>query len=80
MADVPSNLLHRLFNPPKRGEPGAPKCIDYVFVKESGRGLELTPVKAEVIQDWKEILDLSDHYPVAVTFQVTRTPRRPVSN
>lgn len=79
-ADVPSNALHAVFNPVKTGEPhGAPRCIDYVFVKQSGGGLELTPVKAEVIQDWKYArkkgpADLSDHYPVEVTFQVvTRT-------
>ncbi len=66
--------------------------IDYVFVKKSGGGLELKPVEAEVIRNWKyqhekkiternwwkypqekELLDLSDHYPVKVKFIVTRS-------
>jgi endonuclease/exonuclease/phosphatase family metal-dependent hydrolase len=56
--------------------------IDYVFVKKSGGGLELKPVEAEVIHDWKyqhtsiflkKLFDLSDHYPVKVKFMVTRT-------
>ena len=53
--------------------------IDYVFVKKSGGGLELKPVEAEVIHDWKyqhtrkKLFDLSDHYPVKVKLMVTRT-------
>jgi endonuclease/exonuclease/phosphatase family metal-dependent hydrolase len=53
--------------------------IDYIFVKKSGGGLELTSVEAEVLHDWKyeavwnKRADLSDHYPVKVKFKVTRT-------
>ncbi len=76
-AEMPSNLLHEKFNPPEKGKPhGAPNCLDYVFVKQSGGGLELRPGRARVIRDWTYetkpgvIADLSDHYPVTVTFQV----------
>jgi hypothetical protein len=45
-------------------------------VKESGVGFTLIPTEAYVISDWKyddgEVadMDLSDHYPVVVGFQI----------
>ncbi len=86
-----SGLMQKFFEP--NADPKMDRDrIDYVFVKKSGGGLELKPVEAEVIRNWKyqhekkiternwwkypqekELLDLSDHYPVKVKFIVTRT-------
>jgi len=49
-------------------------CIDYVFLRPNGSGLKLVPKSAKVITDWNygtDHIDLSDHYPVKVTFSVT---------
>ena len=73
--DGQKNELHKKFFPSSKTR----DRIDYVFVKKSGGGLELTPVEAEVLHDWKyeavwnKRADLSDHYPVKVKFKVTRT-------
>ncbi len=54
------------------------KCLDYVFYKPSGSGLTLEPIAAKVITNWTYLspygsnMDLSDHYPLLVTFKVTR--------
>jgi endonuclease/exonuclease/phosphatase family metal-dependent hydrolase len=47
------NLLYQLFNPRKGPKSRPPDILDYVFVKESGGGLQLTPVEAGVPRDWK---------------------------
>jgi len=77
--DRQKNVLHQEFFPPSADPKIDRDRIDYVFVKKSGGGLELTPVEAEVLHDWKyeavwnKRADLSDHYPVKVRFKVTRT-------
>ncbi len=77
--DRQKNALHQKFFKPSAYPKLDRDRIDYVFVKKSGVGLELKPVEAEVIRDWKyqhtkkELLDLSDHYPVKVKFKVTTT-------
>lgn len=82
--DWAKNLLFQKFFPkPGGGIAYNRDVIDYVFVKKSGGGLELKPVAAEVIHDWKyypttkkyrnQLFDLSDHYPVKVKFEVRRT-------
>jgi endonuclease/exonuclease/phosphatase family metal-dependent hydrolase len=82
--DGQKNELHKKFFPPTKKHPEIVRDrIDYIFVKKSGGGLELTPVEAEVIHDWKYeavwkkrgkvLADLSDHYPVKVKFKATRT-------
>jgi len=55
--NLEKNLLDQVFTPDRRVE-GKGDRLDYVFVKESGAGLALTPEKAEVIRDW--------NYPVQV--------------
>jgi endonuclease/exonuclease/phosphatase family metal-dependent hydrolase len=54
-----------------------PERIDYVYVRQSGAGVRLVPTEAEVFRDWKydsphygKWIDLSDHYPVFVKFQL----------
>ncbi len=80
--DREKNLLHQEFFKPNKDPRIDRDRIDYVFVKKSGSGLELKPVEAEVIRDWKyqhtteKVYDLSDHYPVKVKFKVTRTTTR----
>jgi endonuclease/exonuclease/phosphatase family metal-dependent hydrolase len=78
--DWQKNELMRKFFKPNKDAPNMDRDrIDYVFVKKSGGGLELKPVEAEVIHDWKyqhtrkKLFDLSDHYPLKVKFKVTRT-------
>jgi endonuclease/exonuclease/phosphatase family metal-dependent hydrolase len=77
--DRQKNVLHQKFFPKSADPMIDSDRIDYVFVKKSGGGLELKPVEAEVIHDWKyqhtrkKLFDLSDHYPVKVKFEVTRT-------
>lgn len=52
-ANVWDNLLNQLVNPDTEVQKRRPPDIlDYVFVKESGGGLRLTPVEAEVFRDW----------------------------
>ncbi|MBN1381346.1 MAG: endonuclease/exonuclease/phosphatase family protein [Deltaproteobacteria bacterium] len=73
-----NELIQKFFKPSKDPRIDRDR-IDYVFVKKSGGGLELKPVEAEVIHDWKykhtrkKLFDLSDHYPVKVKFMVTHT-------
>jgi len=81
--DRQKNWLLQIFFKPSKDPRMDRDRIDYVFVKKSGGGLELKPVKAEVIHDWKyEVVlknrsklsaDLSDHYPVKVKFKLTHT-------
>jgi endonuclease/exonuclease/phosphatase family metal-dependent hydrolase len=60
------------------------KCIDYVFYRPDGPALTIKPESAKVITDWKYPvlmngktieMDLSDHYPVVVTFGVWAGPK-----
>ena len=51
--------------------------IDYVYVKQSGAGIELVPTEAHVIRNWTYYSsyagtnwDLSDHYPLIATFRL----------
>ncbi len=77
--DREKNALHQKFFKPSEDPKIDRDRIDYVFVKKSGGRLELKPVEADVIRDWKyqhtrkELFDLSDHYPVKVKFKVTTT-------
>ncbi len=59
--------------------------LDYVYFKGSGGGLTLVPTEARVLRDWKYMdeacdppieTDLSDHYPLLVTFSI-EGPRAP---
>jgi len=81
--DWEKNALNREFFP-KRSKHDRDR-IDYVFIKKSGGGLEVTLVEAEVLRDWKYnavwqklfrrvklLADLSDHYPLKVRFEVRR--------
>ncbi len=52
-SNVWGNLLYQLFNPRKGPNSRPPDILDYMFVKESGGGLQLTPVEAGVPRDWK---------------------------
>ena len=81
--DRQNNVLHQMFFQQSADLKLDRDRIDYVFFKKSGGGLELTPVEAEVLRDWKYeavwkkrvnlLADLSDHYPVKVKFKLTRT-------
>ena len=81
--DLKANRLMQVTNPGK--DPSDPNVylrennfdrIDYIYVKEAGDGWELVPVSAYAIRDWKyddgkePNMDLSDHYPVMVKFQM----------
>jgi endonuclease/exonuclease/phosphatase family metal-dependent hydrolase len=51
------------------------ECLDYVFLQPNGSGLKLEPKSANVIKDWNygnDQMDLSDHYPVVVAFNVIK--------
>ncbi|MFC2172798.1 RICIN domain-containing protein [Acidobacteriota bacterium] len=64
------NKLHQKFSDNK----AAPRCLDYIFVREGGDGWQLIPQSAEVIRNWTygspDTMDLSDHYPLKVKFRV----------
>ncbi|MHC4707781.1 MAG: LamG-like jellyroll fold domain-containing protein, partial [Planctomycetota bacterium] len=67
------NELMKHFWPDEPANPVA--RIDYVYVKQSGAGLELVPTDAYVDTEfWKYVtdkeIDLSDHYPLFVTFRL----------
>ena len=50
-------------------------CIDYVFFQPDCSRLKLKAKSAMVIKDWNygsDHMDLSDHYPVLVTFNMIR--------
>jgi hypothetical protein len=79
-------LLNQLVNPDKKVEKRRPPDIlDYVFIKESGGGLQLTPVEAEVFRDWRYPVNLGwwqdlwagkwdSHYVAVVSFQLKGQP------
>jgi hypothetical protein len=61
--------------------------LDYVYVKPNGIGARLVPTRATVLRDWKFLsrypggfppvpvtMDLSDHYPLMVTFRLVPVP------
>jgi endonuclease/exonuclease/phosphatase family metal-dependent hydrolase len=84
--DLGNNKLHQEFSGKDPCDPcdypteGTFDRIDYVYVTPSGTGFELVPTEAHVIRDWKfddvwdniPDLDLSDHYPLMVKFQIRR--------
>ena len=80
--DRKNNALHRKFFGPSKDPRIDRDRIDYVFVRKSGAGLEVKPAGAAVLRDWTypatwkngNQVDLSDHYPLKVRFEVTRTP------
>jgi len=82
--DGTKNLLHQYFFPKKKPEDEFPvTCLDYVFYRPDGPGLTIKPESAKVITDWKYVpgdgknveMDLSDHYPVMVTFSLWPGPK-----
>lgn len=56
------------FAPPTEGR----ELIDYVFLRRGEQGPHLVPVSVEVFHDWTlaNKVDVSDHAPVLVTFEV----------
>ena len=84
-ANVWSNLLYQLFNPRKGPTSRPPDILDYMFLKNSGGGLRMTPLEAEVIRDWKSPmnrgwwLDIyadkwASNYVAVVSFQLNGHP------
>jgi len=82
--DRAKNLLHQHFFPKKPDDEYPPATrLDYVFYRPDGPGLTLKPESAKVITDWKYVpgdgknveMDLSDHYPVMVTFSLWTGPK-----
>ncbi len=69
-----ANHLHQYFVSTQSG----PARIDYVYVKQLGAGTRLVPTQAAVLRDWKysspsaggDMMDLSDHYPLIVKFEL----------
>ncbi|MHC4086226.1 MAG: right-handed parallel beta-helix repeat-containing protein [Planctomycetota bacterium] len=69
-ADWYKNDLMQYFHPEH-----SPDRIDYVYVKQTGGGRRLVPTDAYVIRDWQwqygtYDIDLSDHYPLVVKFEM----------
>jgi endonuclease/exonuclease/phosphatase family metal-dependent hydrolase len=85
-ANVWNNLLYQYFSPDKKVEKRRPpEILDYMFVKESGGGLRLTPVEAEVFRDWRYAVNLGwwqdlwagkwdSSYVAVVSFQLKGQP------
>jgi|GEM_PF-6962861 len=81
--DGAKNLLHQYFFPKKTDDEYPVTCLDYVFYRPDGPGLTIKPESAKVITDWKYVpgdgenveMDLSDHYPVMVTFSLWAGPK-----
>jgi endonuclease/exonuclease/phosphatase family metal-dependent hydrolase len=85
--DAYRNATHKQFNDPTIdgkanklyneffGKSSQLECIDYVFLRRGGPRLTLEPKEASVIKDWKygDDMDLSDHYPLRVKFEVIIT-------
>ncbi|MFA6147818.1 MAG: endonuclease/exonuclease/phosphatase family protein [bacterium] len=79
-----ANPLMRVFYPEPEEPQKKPQSIDYVFYRPDGPGLTIKPESAKVITGWKypheikrkpvESWDLSDHYPVLVTFSLWNGP------
>jgi endonuclease/exonuclease/phosphatase family metal-dependent hydrolase len=84
--NVWDNLLYQFFSPDKKVEKRRPPDIlDYVFVKQSGGGLQLTPIAAEVFRGWKYSANLGwwqdtwagkwdSNYIAVVSFQLKKQP------
>jgi hypothetical protein len=72
--DWNSNKLMQYFWPHvDPADPDLVDRIDYVYVKQSGAGLELVPTGALVFRHWTygaDDMELSDHYPLFVTFSL----------
>jgi endonuclease/exonuclease/phosphatase family metal-dependent hydrolase len=81
--DGAKNLLHQEFFPKKPDDEFQYSRLDYVFYRPDGPGLTIKPESAKVITDWKYVpgdgknveMDLSDHYPVMVTFGLWAGPK-----
>ncbi len=79
-----ANPLMQVFYPGASAEQKKPQCIDHVFYRPGGSGFTIKPAAAKVITDWKyphktkqktvESWDVSDHYPVLVTFEASKGP------
>lgn len=61
-------ILSDAFDPPTDSR----ELIDYVFLRRAEQGPHLVPVSVEVFHDWRleNGVDVSDHAPVLVTFEV----------
>ncbi len=81
--DGEKNLLCQYFFPKKPDSEFEASRLDHVFYRPDGPGLILKPESAKVITDWKYVpadgknveMDLSDHYPVMVTFSLWTGPK-----